>query len=128
MPSINEIIERVERIKPVVNVDDLDKARWLIQLDGRIYREVIQKSQPDGAGKLPPPQSWPEDGGKLLLVPPPYDNLYDFYLIAMLEFSLREYTNYNNSMQAFNSALDAFTSWHRNNHMPKSGQEKHIFP
>lgn len=128
MPTINEVIERVDRIKPVVNVDDQDKARWLIELDGRILREIIQKSvhnmPPDD-----PPAAWPEDGDKQLLVPSPYDRLYDLYLISMLEFSLREYGNYNNSMQAFNDALDKFAYYHRETNMPVSvGDFTNIFP
>lgn len=39
MPSINEIMERVSRTKPAVGVDSRDMARWLIELDGQIYRE-----------------------------------------------------------------------------------------
>ena len=59
MPTINEVIERVERIKPVVNIDDQDKARWLIELDGRILREIIQKSVHDTPPDMPPAE-WPE--------------------------------------------------------------------
>lgn len=129
MPSINEVIERVERIKPVVNIEDIDKARWLLQLDGRIYREILLKSEPDPDGEAAtPPLTWPQDGDKPLLVSPPYDNLYDLYLIAMLEFALREYGNYNNTMQAFNDSLDVFAAYHRNTHTPISHDYKNIFP
>lgn len=128
MPTINEVIERVERIKPVVNVDDRDKARWLIELDGRIWNEVIMKSAHDTPPEEPPGE-WPEDGDKQLLVPSPYDRLYDLYLIAMLEFTIREFGNYNNSMAAFNDALDKFAYHHRNTHMPVGhGDFLNIFP
>ena len=40
MPSINEIIERVGQLRPDA-YDDSSKAGWLIELDGKIYREVI---------------------------------------------------------------------------------------
>ena len=190
MPTINEVIERVSRIKPVVNVDDPDKARWLIELDGRIWLELIKKSykgqrgpigplpicpvcgaqsmkgaippkdyQPPeiGEGEEPPepwgicydkctdtngcwvcgytdalaepPREWPDDGDVQLLVPTPYDRLYDLYLIAMLEFTLREYSSYNNSMAAFNDALEKFSHDYRGTHMPVShGDFINIFP
>lgn len=190
MPTINEVIERVSRVKPVGNVDDQDKARWLIELDGRIWNEVIQKSykgplgpngplpicpvcnalhvdggippkeyippvlEPDQEppepwgicwdkctdtngcwvcgytdARLEPPKEWPEEGDRPLLVPSPYDRLYDLYLIAMLEFTLREYNNYNNSIAAFNDALDKFACHHRNTYMPVShGNFINIFP
>lgn len=126
MPTINEVIERVERIKPVVNIDDQDKARWLIELDGRILREIIQKSVHDTPPDMPPAE-WPEDGDKQLLVPSPYDRLYDLYLLAQIEFAIREFGNYNNSMAAFNSLLDIYACHYRNNHMPVSHGDFHSY-
>lgn len=126
MPTINEVIERVERIKPVANVDDQDKARWLIELDGRILREIIQKSVHDTPPDMPPAE-WPEDGDKRLLVPSPYDRLYDLYLLAQIEFAIREFGNYNNSMAAFNSLLDIYACHQRNNHMPVSHGDFHSY-
>lgn len=126
MPTINEVIERVDRIKPVVNVDDQDKARWLIELDGRILREIIQKSVHDTPPDMPPAE-WPEDGDKQLLVPSPYDRLYDLYLLAQIEFAIREFGNYNNSMAAFNSLLDIYACHYRNNHMPASHGDFHSY-
>ena len=126
MPTINEVIERVERIKPVANVDDQDKARWLIELDWRILREIIQKSVHDTPPDMPPAE-WPEDGDKQLLVPSPYDRLYDLYLLAQIEFAIREFGNYNNSMAAFNSLLDIYACHYRNNHMPVSHGDFHSY-
>ena len=126
MPTINEVIERVERIKPVVNIDDQDKARWLIELDGRIWREIVQKSEHDTPPEEPP-KEWPEGGDKQLLVSAPYDSIYDLYLMAQMEFALREYGNYNNSMAAFNSLLDIYACHYRNNHMPVSHGDFHSY-
>ena len=126
MPTINEVIERVERIKPVVNIDDQDKARWLIELDGRIWREIVQKSEHDTPPEEPP-KEWPEDGDKQLLVASPYDSIYDLHLMAQMEFALREYGNYNNSMAAFNSLLDIYACHYRNNHMPVSHGDFHSY-
>lgn len=40
MPSINEVLERVNRARPDA-IDDETKAAWLLELDGQLYREVI---------------------------------------------------------------------------------------
>lgn len=40
MPSINEVIERAARLRPDC-YDDETKAGWLIELDGKLYREVV---------------------------------------------------------------------------------------
>ena len=62
MPTISEVIERVSRSKPNV-IEEKDKARWLLTLDGRVYEEVTKADEPD---KLPV-KSWPDDGDKPLL-------------------------------------------------------------
>ena len=47
------------------------------------------------------PRNYPEDGDKPLLVPAPYDGLYDLYLMSKSDFYLRELDNYNNSALAY---------------------------
>lgn len=123
MPTINEVIERVERVKPMVNVEDQDKAKWLIDLDGRIYNELTGRTDPDTL----PPRSWPEDGDKPLLVGAPYDRLYDLWIISMMEFYMREYTDYNNTAMMFNEAYQEFATWHRQNNAPPSSHYSNLF-
>ena len=40
MPTINEVLERVNRARPDA-IDDKTKAAWLIELDGKLFRDVI---------------------------------------------------------------------------------------
>ena len=42
MPSINEVIERVNRARPDA-IDDETKAAWLLELDGQLFRVSIAK-------------------------------------------------------------------------------------
>ena len=152
MPSINEVLERVNRARPDA-LDDKTKAGWLIELDGKIYREVILRHRltsgrglhgPAGAcpecggtdirydrvmdasrcgacgwTELPEPvKQFPEDGDRPLLVAAPYDNLYDLYVMAQVDFYNREAENYNNSALAFNTALDEYKKDYHQHHMP----------
>lgn len=114
MPSINEVMERVDRVTPNT-IEQQDKARWLMELDGRVYAEVTQADAPNTL----PPQSWPEDGDKPLLVEAPRDNIYDLYLIAMVQFYMREYSDYNNTVDQFTKAYNEFLAWYRRNHVPR---------
>ena len=152
MPSINEVIEQVGRVRPDA-YDDKTKAGWLIELDGKTYREVILRHRlTSGEGMHGPVgvcpecgsteifydeamdcsscqacrwselpdlvRAYPEDGDKPLLVGPPYDNLYDLYLMAQIDFYNREAENYNNSALAFNQAMDEFKKAYHRAHMP----------
>lgn len=152
MPSINEVIERVARVRPDA-YDDETKAGWLIELDGKLYREVILRHRlTSGSGMHGPAgvcpecgstevfydealdcsscqvchwselpklvRKYPEDGDEPLLVGPPYDNLYDLYLMAQTDFLNREAENYNNSALAFNQAMDEYKKAYHRAHMP----------
>jgi len=153
MPTINEVLERVNRARPDA-LDDKTKAGWLIELDGKLYREVILRHRLTGGrdprgpiavcpvcgdtaaltwdrvmdsnqctacGWTDIPQTvrqYPEDGDKPLLVEAPYDNLYDLYVMAQVDFYNREADNYNNSALAFNTALDEYKKDYHRSHAP----------
>lgn len=118
MPTINEVLERVNRARPDA-LDDKTKAGWLIELDGKLYREVIARHQLNaGEEAAEPPRLYPEDGDRQLLAPPPYDNLYDLYVMAQADFYNREAENYNNSALAFNTALDEYKKDYHRTHNP----------
>jgi len=116
--TINKVIERVGRVRPDA-YDDGTKAAWLLELEGRLRREVIGRHEPLAGEVLPEaPESYPEDGDKPLLVGAPWDRLYDLYLMAQVDFYNREMSNYNNSVTAFNDALDQWRQSYHRRHMP----------
>ncbi len=112
MPTINEVIERNDKIKPNT-YEAQTKADWLYRLDGRISKEIMH-SEP------PMHYIYPEDGDKELLVPFPNDAIYDYYLQAMIDFTNREYTTYNNSILMFNEAMDAYAKQYMRENVPPS--------
>lgn len=110
--TINKVIERVDRVKPNV-YDEQTKAEWLYRLDGRISREILKED---------PPQRYvyAEDGDKELLVPHPYDDLYDYYMMAMIDYSNQEYGSYNNALLMYNEAFWAYAKLYQRENLPKS--------
>lgn len=63
MPTINEVIERVNRARPDA-IDDETKAAWLLELDGQLYREVILRHRLTPGRELRGPVGvCPECGG-----------------------------------------------------------------
>ena len=118
MPTINEVLERVNRVRPDA-FDDDTKASWLLELDGKLYHEVFLRHFLNTDDAIPKyPMSYPEDGDASLLVSNPYDNLYDLYLMAQIDFHNQEGENYNNSALAFNTALDEFKKEYHRTHLP----------
>ena len=139
MATINQILERVSRLRPVQAAEDADLARWLLELEGRLWDELAGESalprppeppepQPEGTGEegtvpstpltpawppAAPARAWPADGDMPLLAPAPYDRLYDLWLTAQLEFALQENAGYNNTISLFNEASQAFAAWFR---------------
>lgn len=114
MITINSVIARVDAVK-VNTYTAEEKARWLIELDGRIYREIFRCF-----GDYPVSE-YPRDGDKELLVSSPYDVIYDYYLFAMIDFHNRETDNYANSFAMFNEKFTEFAkAWQRQNR-PKDG-------
>lgn len=122
MPSINEVMERVGRVKPNA-VDQREQAKWLLELDGQLYEELTKMETPE----ITPPKTWPEDGDKSLLVFPPYDRIYDLYLTAMIEFYLREYGNYNNTVALLNEMMQSFRAKYRREHLPARSTLRNVF-
>lgn len=109
MPYISEVIERVDRAAENAWTEE-EKVRWLMELDGKLLLEVAEGDAP--------PALWPEDGEKALLVPPPYDNLYDLYLFAMMDFHNREWDQYANSSAMFEAAAGEWRRAYRREHLP----------
>ena len=130
-------------------------AKWLLELEGRLWIDLVgtsvipwrdcpqpQPPQTDGTEEeipmiplvpaWPPAERakvWPEDGDKPLLAPAPYDRVYDYWLIANMEFAIREYTNYNNTVYLYNEAYQEFAGWFRRKFRAKERHGfVHVFP
>lgn len=110
MPTISQVIETVNRIKPNRYGEDA-LTKWLSNLDGRAALETV------GANEAPE-YSWPEDAGRALLIEPPFSGVYQLYLVAMIDFHNREMESYSNDMEAYNSAMREWMAWYRRTNRP----------
>lgn len=118
--TINKAMEQAARVRSDA-FDDETKAGWLLELEGRIREEVIRTHErEDGEGQEPaePVLSFPEDADKVLLVGPPYERLYELYLLCQIDLHNGETDRYANSVQVFNAALDAWAQAYHRRHMP----------
>lgn len=104
MATMNSVIEYVDNIKPNVYQDE-DKYQWIARVDGQISIDVFQQEEPTT-------YELPRDADKELLVPAPYDDLYAYYVMAMIDFHNREYSNYNNTVLMFSERLEDYKAWY----------------
>ena len=115
--TIQEAISRVDSLKPNV-YSQADKIVWLNNLDLSVKIEILDTH--DGA------EDYAEFAGynaetpldTELLVPAPYDEMYVFYLEAMIDAYNNEYDRYNESMARFNAKYRDFGAYYNRKHMP----------
>ena len=110
-----DIIERLDLLEPN-DYSPEQKLRWLHSLDGKIYREVIQTHE-DVWSPFPEPY---ESGAEELLVGRPYgEDLYYYYLQAMVAAENGETQRYNKRMTLFNSVWQSWVNWYNRSHRPR---------
>ena len=104
MTTMNTVIALVDGVKPNAYSDE-DKYRWINQLEGLLSMEVFQDEAPLCL-------DIPADADRPLRLPHPYDELYSLYVMAMIDFSNREYGSYNNTLLMFRERLEQLKAQH----------------
>ncbi len=116
MASINTAISNALELHPD-DIGDCIKSRWINELEGKIMREVMRKNNFKE-------YSFPEDGDKELIVKPPYDNLYELYLVAMSNFFSGNLNEYSASAILFEQAYAEFRKDYLRNNIPPAATLK----
>ena len=115
--KIIEALSELRGLKPNQYSDET-LLRWLSNLDGQIYEDVLKNSEV--APSQPElPYQLERDMETELLAAFPHDGLYIHFLSAQIDFHNGEYDRYNNGMMMFNVAYQSFVDmWTRTN-MPR---------
>ena len=108
--TINELIAKVDALRPNAYTP-AQKVDWLTAVDGKISTEI------QGAA-TPVIYTWPDDGDRELLVAPPYDRLYEHYILAMMDYYNSETDAQNVSTILFEEALGEYARQYRREHRP----------
>lgn len=89
-------------------ISEEQKVRWIYEVEAE-FAELMGKKLPDNR--------WMESVDDIeLLVPFPYDNVYELYLCAMIDNFHQESAAYANDLVVANAALDAAKAyWIRHN-------------
>ena len=118
-----DVIERVDLLEPN-DYSPEQKLHWLSSLDGKIFHEVIRTHEGAETGEAPVYQSGDEE----LLVGPPYgEDLYYYYLQAMIAAENSETQRYNKRMTMFNSAYTGWTDHYARTHRALQSGRHFVF-
>lgn len=110
--KLGEVIAKVQKLKPDIYGDEI-LTSWLSELDGKYSVELLKSEEPVS-------YKYPQDAETELLAQHPYSNVYELYLIAMIDWHNREMNSYENDMEMFTQADNEFRAWYRRTHLPES--------
>ena len=121
--TAGDVITQVDGLEPN-QFSEADKLRWLSELDGQIFHEVIATHEGAELESFSAHASTTSE----LLVPFPYDgDLYRWALIAQIRLHNAESARYNQAITAFSAAYQAFVDWYNRTHAPKSAGKRFVF-
>ena len=120
--TIIEAINKIDTLKPN-SYTQLEKIRWLSDLDGVIKTEIIDTHE---GGEHIVFNGYDEktDINSELLVSAPYEDIYVKWLESKIDYSNAEYGKYNNSSMAYNNAFSVFERYYNRHNMPKQTKLK----
>lgn len=119
--TVYECVHYVDEVKP--NAFPLNaKIAWLGQLEGKIAAEIFLMA-PAELKKFCY-TSATADGSKVLLVDPPYDDIYSAYLTAKVDSKNGEFNKLSTAAQAFNRLWDELSATIGNLYDPASGYHR----
>lgn len=116
MSTLREVIDLVDGIKPNA-FDDAVKVAWLASLDQKIAVNVMLLSRED-AGQI---RYSTGNMDAQLLVGAPYEDIYEAWLCAKIDFANGEAEKYQNSITMYNAIYDEFVVWYAMTYDPVQG-------
>ena len=116
--TIAEVISKVDALKPNTYTPE-DKIDWLSTLDARVKSQIIDAHENEHPFPFYGYDSI-NDQEMELLVPAPYDEMYIYWLEAMIDYNNSDDDRYNNAIMLFNNAYEGYKRHYTRTHMPIS--------
>lgn len=111
--TLQEVIAMADELKPNAFSPSV-KVAWINALEGRIALSVFVMSEADAAQL----HYTTEDLNETLLVKPPYDDIYELWLEAKIDYANGEYDKYQNTMAEYNAHYGEFVRWFAEKYRP----------
>lgn len=118
--KIKEVIDEYKKIKKGQFFADYQLIRWLSELDGKVYNDIIRTHADNGNITFTPYDAFAETFNTdiTLLVPEPYSEIYIHYLINQADYYLNESARYENSRKMFTNAFERYENYYNSKHSP----------
>ena len=120
--TIKEAISRFKIANPSVKLSHDQIIDALTRLDTFVKINVIDLHEGVGVdfnGYTPD-----SDESTVLLVCPPYDDIYIDWLGIQNDLLVRDYNKYNKAAEAYDVKLRAYTAYYNRTHLPLEGKIK----
>ncbi len=113
--TIRTLLDYVQAVKPSAFTDE-QMLVWINELEARVQLEVMQR----WPGEIIQ-YELPQNENTELLMTPPHDSCYRYYLQAMIDYENGEYNRYANTSQMFNASWNDFVAWFAEKYRPADG-------
>ena len=122
--TIIDVINTIDGLKHNTYTQS-DKVAWLSRLDAMVKRLIIDTHE--GAESVSfSGYDNSTDINTELLVPAPFDEVYLRWIEAQIDYHNGEYEKYNNSVDMFNTAYQAYQNYYNRNNMPLGKKIKYF--
>ena len=120
--TVSEAIARTDALEPNQYTEQ-QKTTWLDRLDGQIFNEVILTHEHEEGAQYTPLSSGTDE----LLVPSPYDEIYNYWLQAKIAMENSEGSKYTMNMELFNAAYLNYCHWYNRMNRPIGFENRMFF-
>ena len=107
--KLQEVLSKVDNIKPN-GYSDEQKTAWVNKVEGMVQVEIMELLEADVII-----YDWSTDAEMELLVKHPYSDIYEYYVLAMIDFMNGDVASYQNSMMMFNMTYEEYGKWYKRN-------------
>ena len=108
--TLEEVITRVDELKPNAFTNE-QKTEWINKVETRVQTEIMDVPEEELIV-----YDYEKDHDKELLVKMPYRDIYDHFLMRMIDYMAGDIASYQNSMLMYNTAFDSRSKAIRQNH------------
>lgn len=123
--TINEAINITDALKHNAYTE-VEKIQWLSKLDWMVKTHILDTHE--GAAEVEfSGYDADTDGDTELLVPAPFDAMYQRWLEAQIDLASGEYNKYNVAILLFNTEYESFESHYHRNHRPIPDGKRFLF-